>query len=68
MKANTLLIALTSVIVLSSCTKTPEPGEDTPRSFSILGDSFSTFEGYVTPETNDVWYYERIGVTSVEQM
>jgi hypothetical protein len=68
MKAKTVLIALASVVVLSSCTKTPEPSEESPLSFSILGDSFSTFEGYVTPDTNDVWYYERIGVTSVEQM
>lgn len=68
MKAKTLLFALISVIAFSSCTKTPEPGEESSLSFSILGDSFSTFEGYVTPDTNDVWYYERIGVTSVEQM
>ena len=68
MKAKTVLIALASVVVLSSCTKTPEPSEESPLSFSILGDSFSTFEGYVTPDANDVWYYERIGVTSVEQM
>ncbi len=52
-------------LLLSSCTKPNDPKE---IHFSILGDSFSTFEGYVTPDTNDVWYYERIGVTSVEQM
>ena len=68
MKIKLLIIALASALLLSSCTKTPEPGEESPLSFSILGDSFSTFEGYVTPDTNDVWYYERIGVTSVEQM
>ena len=49
MKAKTVLIALASVVVLSSCTKTPEPSEESPLSFSILGDSFSTFEGYVNP-------------------
>lgn len=27
------------------------------KSVSILGDSYSTFEGYVTPETNEMWYY-----------
>jgi hypothetical protein len=28
-------------------------GHETPLRFSILGDSFSAFEGYVDPETND---------------
>lgn len=27
-----------------------------PRTFSILGDSYSTYEGYVQPDTNLVWY------------
>lgn len=27
------------------------------KSVSILGDSYSTFEGFVTPETNEMWYY-----------
>ena len=40
--------------------------------FSILGDSFSTFEGFVTPESNDVWYKlppnNYIDVTDVSQM
>ncbi len=26
------------------------------KTVSILGDSYSTFEGFLTPETNDVWY------------
>lgn len=30
-------------------------------SISILGDSYSTFEGYVTPSTNEMWYYEESG-------
>lgn len=64
MKKSTLaLVAL--AILMSACTKPNDPKE---IHFSILGDSFSTFEGYVTPDANDVWYYERIGVTSVEQM
>lgn len=25
---------------------------------SVLGDSYSTFEGFVTPSTNEMWYYE----------
>ena len=31
------------------------------QSVSILGDSYSTFEGYVTPNTNEMWYYEENG-------
>ena len=31
------------------------------QSVSILGDSYSTFEGYVTPKTNEMWYYEENG-------
>lgn len=27
------------------------------KAVSILGDSYSTFEGFVTPETNEMWYY-----------
>ncbi len=29
------------------------------KSVSILGDSYSTFEGYVTPATNELWYYAK---------
>lgn len=41
-------------------------------SVSILGDSYSTFEGYVEPSTNEMWYYEplrdeRTDVRSVTQ-
>lgn len=43
-----------------------------PKKVSILGDSYSTFEGYVTPDTNLVWYMPvpkggRTDVTKVEQ-
>ncbi|MBR2034902.1 MAG: hypothetical protein IJ984_02505 [Prevotella sp.] len=27
-------------------------------SVSILGNSYSTFEGYLTPDTMDIWYFE----------
>jgi len=42
------------------------------KSVSILGDSYSTFEGYVTPQTNELWYYakaqpERTDVQNVRQ-
>lgn len=40
-------------------------------SVSILGDSYSTFEGYVQPDTNYVWYFPVLktntDVTSVRQ-
>ena len=52
--------------LMSACAKNPEEPEITR--FSILGDSYSTFEGYVDPETNDVWHYDQIGLTSVEQI
>ena len=57
-------------IVMSSCVKTVDPTDEPAEiHFSILGDSYSTFEGYVDPETNDVWpNYADIGVTNVEQM
>ena len=29
------------------------------KSVSVLGDSYSTFEGYMTPSTNELWYYAR---------
>lgn len=56
-------------IMMSSCVK-PEDPTDVPTEihFSILGDSYSSFEGYVDPETNDCWHYEDIGVTDVSQM
>ncbi|MDO4160466.1 MAG: SGNH/GDSL hydrolase family protein [Prevotellaceae bacterium] len=41
------------------------------ESVSILGDSYSTFEGYMTPSTNELWYYakpgERTDVTDVSE-
>ena len=60
------LLAL--AVMMSACVKPNDPGQPTETKFSILGDSYSSFEGYVDPETNDVWHYENIGVTSVEQM
>ncbi len=38
-------------------------------SISILGDSYSTYEGFVTPSTNEVWYYAKHGQkTDVESV
>lgn len=42
-----------------------------PKSLSILGDSYSTFEQYLQPDTNSVWYFqgqhENTDVTRVEE-
>lgn len=41
------------------------------KSVSILGDSYSTFEGYLQPDTNYVWYFAKASkstdVTSVRE-
>ena len=58
-----ILLISAIAMVLSSCVKTKEPTR-----FSILGDSFSAFEGFVDPESNDVYHYDAIGVTGAEQM
>lgn len=31
------------------------------QTVAILGDSYSTFEGFVTPSTNEMWYYAKNG-------
>lgn len=60
-----LLPILAVAVMMSACVKP----SDTQIKFSVLGDSYSSFEGYVDPETNDPWpHYADIGVTSVEQM
>lgn len=43
-----------------------------PLSVSVLGDSYSTYEGYVEPATNELWYYaknvpEKTDVSDVTQ-
>lgn len=59
-------MAIVMTLMVSACTKTPEEPETTR--FSILGDSYSAFKGYVQPDSNDVYHYENIGVTGPEQM
>ncbi len=67
MRGVLLIIGLWVAVMLTSCNKDPEP-LSTVR-FSVLGDSYSTYEGYVDPATNDVWlYWDSIGITSVEQL
>ena len=62
----TMILMMALSILLASCGKDPML-EDVH--FSILGDSFSAFEGYVDPDSNDVWSnYPKIGVTEPEQM
>ena len=40
------------------------------KTVSILGDSYSTFEGYLTPANNFVWYFEKYNAnqTDVQQV
>lgn len=60
-----LLTLMVVATMLSSCVKDPDPA----IRFSILGDSYSAYEGYVDPLSNDVWpLYDTIGVTEVGQM
>ena len=48
---------------MTACVKPVEPTK-----FSILGDSYSTYEDYVEPDSNAVFPYDEIGLTGVEQM
>ena len=75
MRRKLYLLIVAATLLLASCGKDPIPGEDPvdePVRFSVLGDSYSTFVGYVDPESNDVWYdtmpNNHTDVTSVEQM
>lgn len=69
MKRIALLLFASLTILLSSCGKDPQPD---PIQFSILGDSYSAFKGYVDPSSNDIWYdtipNDYSDVNSVEQM
>ena len=58
-----ILLIFALAIIMSACVKTPEPIR-----FSILGDSYSSYEGYVHPDSNDVYPYHNIGLTGIEQM
>ena len=49
------LISFSAFAVL--CISAHAQKRDTLR-VSILGDSYSTFEGYVTPDTNALWYFK----------
>lgn len=60
-----------SCLFLLACCFLSAKGQSLP-SISILGDSYSTFENYLRPDTNAVWYQstpnlERTDVASVRQ-
>ncbi|MCM1311562.1 MAG: SGNH/GDSL hydrolase family protein [Bacteroides sp.] len=53
-----LLILVTSTLCMGQYRK----------SVSILGDSYSTFEGYLQPDTNRVWYWKQPKKTDVNSV
>ena len=66
-KSIKIVFAIVIAALMSACGE--EPIEPQQVHFSVLGDSYSTFEGYVDPETNDLWpHYDTIGVTDVSLM
>ena len=60
------LFLIASLII--TCTACPAQSK---KSVSILGDSYSTFQGYLQPDTNFVWYnagkHDNTDVTAVQQ-
>lgn len=60
------LFLFASLII--ACTVCPAQSK---KSVSILGDSYSTFQGYLQPDTNYVWYnagkHDNTDVTAVQQ-
>lgn len=58
--------------LILACFCTTWAGAQGVKSVSILGDSYSTFQGFVQPDTNVVWYFDpaktfNTDVTSVRQ-
>lgn len=53
-KKSSFILAIGLLLVFISC----KSGQNGPRKISILGDSYSTFYGYLTPDTNLCWYGE----------
>ncbi len=47
---------LTLLVALATITLCAQPRE----TVAILGDSYSTFEGYNTPDTMDMWYFQKV--------
>lgn len=46
-----LIVLVCGAVFSAGASQRPEP-----LKVSVLGDSYSTFEGYLTPDTNYVWY------------
>lgn len=46
-----MLLTLAAVLLCAGLSAQYRPA------VSVLGDSYSTFEGFMTPSTNEVWYY-----------
>lgn len=66
MKLRFFFLITLSTLLLASCRKEESFWE---ASFSVLGDSYSAFAGYVDPDSNDPWpNYSQIEVTKPEQM
>ena len=54
-----ILFSLTVLMAtLTACGQNPNRSTLNPQRVSILGDSYSTYEGYLTPDTNAVWYWD----------
>lgn len=46
---------ISAFLLMATCTLSAVA--QSKPSVSILGDSYSTFEGYLTPDTMDIWYF-----------
>jgi len=67
MKTIRLLLSLAAMLLSAGITTSAQV-----KTVAILGDSYSTFEGCLTPDTNAVWYWKktepkRTDVSRVEQ-
>ncbi len=63
MKRTGLLLAIVAgILFISLGAQAGEPvgccKAKAPLRISVLGDSYSTFEGYITPATNEPWYFQ----------
>ena len=63
MKIKQIIAIMVAFSALTACVK-----EHKDIHFSVLGDSFSAYEGFVDPDSNDVYPYDEIGLTGPEQM
>ncbi len=52
-----LLLTFVLALCLSAQAQPPRHAQPAKR-IAILGDSYSTFEGYITPITNEPWYWQ----------